>query len=611
MLTTKRGIQLSAVASAITFLSISATALATSPSNCVEVTATNQQHMETGLAEQCSYFYVCSTGDQEVLGYYYGSSSVETTLYTGESNLGYKTQPQECIIQDPGSCDSTEQTLASLIDNGLAETCNTFYVCTTGDNANLGYSWLSSTTTAEVFTGSDGLGYAEDPKNCALIEEVDLAINISGSTTSITENELAYFNISVQNIGTIDSTETATINSAVELIDGCSETACVDSGSLTIVNASSDSATCDSDAQNISCSTDAIAAGETINIQVVANADRAGYVGLSAQVDTADDANPTNNSANLDIDIDELDTRVKYEDTAISILSAAELPHSENGTFTDSGRLFVASTDYGESIYEITKNSDGSYNSIPAVQGPENCRYTGLTSSGNTLYAACQTSSSDTFLTQIKVSEDGLSTISKKLPNNPALANGMAVGPDGSIYISDSQNAYSMTKSAPIFKVTITNDETFEFTVEDWLGTEHIIKFPNGVQIEGNTIYFADHYKVRTIEIDENGNPGAIDDFYTTTSANLIDDLTITPDYIAISEIKYPTSANGSNTTGHTILIDKESGETVKQIAADKIYEPSSIIYDRDGVFGEESLFVTDYFKSGLYEIKAETELPL
>lgn len=609
MITTRKGMQLVAVASAITFSSISATALATSPSNCVEVTATNQQHMETGLAEQCNYFYVCSTGDQEVLGYFWGSSSVETTLYTGESSLGYKAQPQECIIEEPGSCDSTEQTLAALIDNGLAESCDTYYVCATGDGERLGYSWLKATTKAEVFIGADELGYIDDPKNCAIIEEIDLAISFYDDTVSITENELAYINISVQNIGTIDSTETATINTAVELITGCSETTCVESGSLSIVHASSDSATCDSDTQTISCSADAIAAGETIDILIVANADKAGYVGLSAQVDAADDTNVTNNSAHLNIDIDELDTRVKYEDTAISILSAAELPHSENGTFTDSGRLFVASTDYGESIYEITKNSDGSYNSIPAIQGPDDCRYTGLTSSGNTLYAACQTASSDTYLMQIKVSEDGLSTISKKLPNNPALANGMAVGPDGSIYISDSQNAYSMTKSAPIFKVVVTNDATFEFTVEDWLGTEHIIKFPNGVQIEGDTMYFADHYKVRTIKIEENG-PGAVEDFYTTTSANMIDDLTITPDYIAISEIKYPASTSGSNVTGHVILLDKEKGDVVQQIAADKIYEPSSIIYDHDGIFGEESLFVTDYFKSGLYEIKAKTELP-
>lgn len=609
MITTRKGMQLIAAASAITFLSISATALATSPSNCVEVTATNQQHMETGLAEQCNYFYVCSTGDQEVLGYFWGSSSVETTLYTGESSLGYKAQPQECIIEEPGSCDSTEQTLAALIDNGLAESCDTYYVCATGDGERLGYSWLSSTTMAEVFIGADELGYIDDPKNCATIEEIDLAISLSDETINATNQETFTFDISVANIGTIDSS-TTTISAQIMPIDCGGEADCMGGGDISILSVNSSTATCTANNSALDCEATGITAGSNIDITVTALATQAGEIDINFNVNTVDDTNLANNNADLDITITEVDNRVQYEDEAASILTADQIPHTENGTFTDSGRLFVASTDYGESIYEITQNSDGSFNAIPAIQGPDDCRYTGLTSSGNTLYAACQTASSDTYLMQIKVSEDGLSTISKKLPNNPALANGMAVGPDGSIYISDSQNAFSMTKTAPIFKVVVTDDETFDFTVEDWLGTEHIIKFPNGVQIEGDTMYFADHYKVRTIKIEENG-PGAVEDFYTTTSANMIDDLTITPDYIAISEIKYPASTSGSNVTGHVILLDKETGDVVQQIAADKIYEPSSIIYDRDGIFGEESLFVTDYFKSGLYEIKAKTELPL
>lgn len=608
MLTTKKGIQLTAVASAITFLSISATALATSPSNCVEVTATNQQHMETGLAELCNFYYVCSTGDQEVLGYSWGSSSVETTLYTGESNLGYKTQPQECIIEEPGSCDATEQTLATLIDNGLAESCDTYYVCTTGDSERLGYSWLKATTKAEVFIGADELGYIDDPKNCAIIEEIDLAISLSNEAINVTNQETLTFDISVANIGTIDSS-TANISAQILHIDCGEEVDCMGGGDISILSVNSSTATCTANNSTLDCEATGVTAGSNIDITVTALATHVGEIDIDFNVNTAGDTNLANNNAYLDISVSEADNRVQYEEEAASILTEGQIPHTENGAFTDNGRFFVASAVNGGNIYEITTDGAGNYDATPVVDATNNCMFTGLTGTGNTIYATCQ-STSETYLYRLQVSDTGLDVIYKTI-SGLTQSNGMAVDANGDIYISDSGAKSLYSSKSPIIKVVVTDENTFEFDAADWLDKSYVIKFPNGIQIEGDTMYYADHYKVRTVKINSDGTAGVVNDFYTTTTANLIDDLAITPDYIAISEIKYPTSTSGSSVTGHVILLDKETGDVVQQIAADKIYEPSSIIYDRDGIFGEESLFVTDYFKSGLYEIKAETELPL
>ncbi len=599
MLKWNHGLQHLAVASAIA-LSFSTTAFATT--DCGQVTATNAEHIENGLAEKCNYFSVCSTGDGEVIGYTWTSSSTETTLYTDGSGAGYKDQPEQCKVIDPNSCEALEETLASLKEKGLAEDCGSYSICSTGDGETLGYSWLAKYSKAKVYVGGDDLGYSEDPRNCAIVEAVDIAITSQSDTSNIIDGQTFNVTANINNIGTIDSTEITTINAYVALIDGCSETDCAPSGNIEILEATSDTLKCDSDSYSVSCSSDPLAAGENVQLVITARATHVGPVALNIWTSTEDDTNNDNNSAFLNLDVSELSEEVTYIEPAMNVVSKSDMPNTENAAFTSDGALYVAQAAYGGSIYRISRDANGDYTASSFITGPDNCRFTGMTSSGITLYASCQTSTPETYLMKIELIDDMLEVISKKLDIDHGLANGMAVGPDGSIYISDSDRVASS-----VFKVEIVNPDTFEIEVSPWLGTEYTSDFPNGVQIEGNTMYLAERTKIHKIEITNDG-PGKIEDFYTPSGNILIDDFTVTPQHLAVSVIDYFVAImGGSGSTGHTVILDKTDGSNVLQeIAANQTYQPSSVVYDSEGVFGPNALFVTDYFLGGLYIIEAD-----
>ena len=608
MTTRTFGIQRLAVASAVvlsfTAATFSTASLALSPPPCDEVTATNEEHIANGLAETCNFFSVCSTGDKQVIGYSWTSSTTETTLYTDGSGAGYKTQPEQCKVVDPRSCPTTEDTLAALKESGLAEDCNTYSICSTGDGKTLGYSWLASYSKAKVYRGSDNLGYAEDPKDCGIIEPiVDLAVSAQSDKNQVRPGEIVTITIDLQNIGNADSTDTATIEAYVAMVDGCSISDCAPSGALNILEVDSADANCDADGYSLSCAANPITAGSTASVTIIAQASGDGPVMLDIYTAAEDDANTGNNNTSIDFEVKEIviEDDITYIEPAINIISGTELPNTENLAFTSDGSLYVAQAAYGGSIYRISKDANGKYKAHDFVQGPDNCRFSGMTSSGITLYAACQTQSSGTYLMKVELLDDILDIQSKKLDIDHGLANGMAVGPDGSIYISDSNSVVTT-----IMKVTITNPDTFEFTVEPWLSKEYAINMPNGIQIEGDLMYFADRYKIRTIKIEADA-PGAVEDFYTTDNSMLIDDFAITPTHLAIAEISYMSAVmNGAGAGGHTIILDKEDGKQLQKIEATQKYQPSSVIYDSEGIFAEDALFVTDYFLGGLYLIERD-----
>ncbi|THB69854.1 MAG: hypothetical protein D6B28_10725 [Gammaproteobacteria bacterium] len=589
---------------AVVALAFSTTTFALSPPVCDEITATNAQHIENGLAEACNFFSVCSTGDKQVIGYSWTSSSTETTLYTDGSGAGYKIQPEQCKVVDPRSCPTTEDTLAALKESGLAEDCGTYSICSTGDNKTLGYSWLAKYSKVKVYKGTDDLGYTTDPKNCGQIEPfADLAVTAKSDKYNVKPGEIVTISIDLNNIGNTDSNDTATINAYVAMIDGCSETDCAPSGELTILEVNSSDANCDADGYSLSCVAGPIASGDSVSVNVTAQAAGDGPVMLDIYTAAEDDADTSNNNTYLNFEVKDIviEDDITYIEPAINIISGSELPNTENLAFTSDGSLYVAQANYGGSIYRISKDANGKYKAHSFVQGPDNCRFSGMTATDMTLYAACQTQSSGTYLMKIELLDDILDIQSKKLDIEHGLANGMAVGPNGSIYISDSSSVVTT-----IIKVTITNPETFEFTAEPWLDKEYAINMPNGIQIEGDLMYFADRYKIRTIKIEADA-PGAIEDFYTTDNSMLIDDFAITPTHLAIAEINYMSAVmNGAGVGGHTIILDKNNGKQLQKIAATQKYQPSSVIYDNEGVFAKDALFVTDYFLGGLYLIEAD-----
>ncbi|THB72908.1 MAG: hypothetical protein D6B28_04685, partial [Gammaproteobacteria bacterium] len=71
------------------------------------------------------------------------------------------------------------------------------------------------------------------------------------------------------------------------------------------------------------------------------------------------------------------------------IISSDDMPSTENGTFTENGRFFVAG---GSFIYEVKSAGGEAYRHEILVSGDisgEPCIFSGMTSTGNTIYATC------------------------------------------------------------------------------------------------------------------------------------------------------------------------------------------------------------------------------
>ncbi|THB67027.1 MAG: hypothetical protein D6B27_05375, partial [Gammaproteobacteria bacterium] len=279
------------------------------------------------------------------------------------------------------------------------------------------------------------------------------------------------------------------------------------------------------------------------------------------------------------------------------IFAPNELPNTENGTFTDNGRFFVASATAAPStIYEITKSGNDTYVSQPLYTASD-CMFSGLTSQGNILYASCSNPfaffNPKTVLVRIdldngdKVDEASISGL--KLPN------GMAVDEDGSIYISDSQNG---SFGATIAKITIEDKTEFTIQMEKWFTTSMVMA--NGIRIRNHILYLANQTNIRSIPILENGSAGNASIIYTAPTGSLIDDFCISGENFVAAEIPNP---NGKSGKGKVKFISIDTGEVEKEYSAPTGYDPSSVSFDENGALEQGAFFVTDYYGGGLYII--------
>ena len=292
------------------------------------------------------------------------------------------------------------------------------------------------------------------------------------------------------------------------------------------------------------------------------------------------------------------------------IISSDDMPSTENGTFTENGRFFVAG---GSFIYEVKSAGGEAYRHEILVSGDisgEPCIFSGMTSTGNTIYATCTifvptdenilglrpTTAS---LYRIDLDNGYIDTVLLPYLDDNFAANGMAVMANGDILLSNFV-ADIIPGEAAIIKVSIVDDENFEVEWSDWLSAEKGGKAPNGLQIEGNTLYFASGNTLSKIIIDENGEAESIEKLYSTIFTNILDDLAILEDSIAVAEISYPgvSPVDVQNIT----FIDKDSGKLVSIVPMpDNTAKPSSISLAKGNLFPGDALIITDYFNGGLY----------
>lgn len=327
-------------------------------------------------------------------------------------------------------------------------------------------------------------------------------------------------------------------------------------------------------------------------------------------------------------------------------LTPTDLETTERSAFTSDGRFFVIGTraanrsDAGSWIVEVTKSGE-SYVSTNVVFGAlegtaggvvggapvgDPCFFSGLTVNGLRLYAACfANDASRAALIEVDVQArtvraDYFTTCNaepSKVPceNTVFYPNGMGMDAEGRIYLSNTASHLDVSGALPAITVegsrtltqvvvnpNPTDPAKLSFTHHDWFSTDIFRDglAPNGVQIEGSTLYYAAGANINRIEIRPDGTPGAAAVHFAGPALTMIDDFVVSDGRMVLGRALPPELA----------AIDRAPAfGTAREIATkpmslDAI--PSSISLQRDvpghaPLFPANSLIITSYFGGGLY----------
>jgi hypothetical protein len=321
-------------------------------------------------------------------------------------------------------------------------------------------------------------------------------------------------------------------------------------------------------------------------------------------------------------------------------VSHAEVKATENIAFTSDGRLFVVGENTSKEswIFEIDKKSDGSYSHTPYVKGTiggtvdggidapalgADCRFGGLTAKGAQLYAACiqsggflglgaeavslfkvDTTANSELIKTGTMTDSNFIQADNESPFDPNwfMANGMAVDDQGRLYISNTKASLAPNRDA-ISQVEITEngDTSFlDFNHRTWISGNEFL--PNGVQIEGDTLYYAGGSDILKTKINNDGSASDIKLHFNGADLATIDDFAINDGYIAYSKVSVPGAVVILNPAAFDRTARHHSSIPMSVI-------PSSIAYQRvypngNTLFAEGDLLVTSFFSGGLFRIE-------
>lgn len=311
-------------------------------------------------------------------------------------------------------------------------------------------------------------------------------------------------------------------------------------------------------------------------------------------------------------------------DQGTEIISSDSLIHTENAVFTDEGRYFVAGehsdANLGWGIYEVVRSASG-YELTQILPGflevestLHTCWFHGLTSDGNYLYATAAVH------LEGDQRKTDLGALFRILPRSatPEVAvvhydpeeihgyNGMAVGSDGSVYMS---NSFALTdgSNVAIYKVTILDSGRFEVQITPWLFASLLRDIgPNGIQIKNETMYYASGKGLHKITMGPSGPETVTPIYIPLNPNNILDDLTILPDgRIAVAEVDYLMNFNGFEGWGinQIVTVDPSGSLFNKHATLTSPYTVSSLVYANGELFTAGKLIATSWFHGGIREI--------
>jgi len=304
---------------------------------------------------------------------------------------------------------------------------------------------------------------------------------------------------------------------------------------------------------------------------------------------------------------------------AEEIVSAEVLVNTENAVFLEDGRYFVAGS---AGIHEIKRESDARPNCHldatrgltvctvlpPELQG-DICLYTGMTTDGEQLYAACTVTNGSLLdvlfvpkaaLVRIRPDGDGYD-VSVSYFAEPTWYNGMAMIDANTLLMSRSLTGSITNFDGPaVDRVEIIEQPSLSLRVRPWLAASPNYLLPNGIQVDNGYAYFVGGQNVFRIRIRADGSAGVPVLLYQTLLTHTFDDLTIVGDYLAIAEIAI-LNGLGAN----SIVFVKKTGALFPTRVQTGMTQLSSLAVD-PGTFGSSGkLIATSFFQGGIHRFES------
>lgn len=318
---------------------------------------------------------------------------------------------------------------------------------------------------------------------------------------------------------------------------------------------------------------------------------------------------------------------------------AEDLIQTERGAFTASGRFFVIGvrpegrSDAGGWIVEIEAAPDGGYlttNRVAAhLEGTadgllggaprgEPCFFSGMAAQGEVLYATC-VGADRAALLQVDLGAGsvraGYFTTCNREPAAAQCAysefypNGMAIDGAGRVYVSDTTallgNLLVEGGSPTLTQIRVdaqaAQGAALAFHHRAWFSTDILSDgvSPNGVQIEGDVLYYANGANINKVRIAPDGSAGEFRVHYEGPFGTYIDDFairegaivtaqTLSPGLVALSPSSFEGAARATGSY---------------ELPLDAV--PSSVSFQPEGrpagrIFPRDSLVLTSFFGGGV-----------
>ena len=256
------------------------------------------------------------------------------------------------------------------------------------------------------------------------------------------------------------------------------------------------------------------------------------------------------------------------------------------------------------------------------LEGPasgDSCLFSGMATHGMLVYAACHADDGRASLVQVDLTQKTVragdfTTCNKEPSATPCKAidmypNGMAVDSHGRIYVSSMLAHLSGEQDAPtLVQIEVaahpTEAQRLSFRHRGWLTSDIFADgiTPNGIQIEGETLYYAAGANLNAVPILADGSAGKMRLHYEGPSLSYIDDFAVREGaFVAartlpgdLTELAPVTQGTFARELGTCLLPHDATPSSVTRMPS-----PTPVT----SVFAAGTYVVTSYFGGGLYTV--------